>query len=50
MVERYQVEEAVILRLSNEVETAMSKIQTSHWLSVSGLLLSSGFIIALLFK
>jgi len=28
----------------------MSKIQASHWLSVSGLLLSTGFILALLFK
>lgn len=48
MVERYQVAKAVILR--NEAEKAMSKIDASRWLSVSGLLLSSAFILALLFK
>jgi hypothetical protein len=32
------------------MENAMSRIQASHWLDVAGLLLSSGFILALLFK
>jgi hypothetical protein len=34
----------------NEVEKAMSRIQASHWLSISGLVLSSGFILVLLFR
>jgi hypothetical protein len=34
----------------DEVEATMSRIQASRWLSVSGLLLSSGFILALVFR
>lgn len=49
MVERHQVEKTVILKLPQGGETAMSRNQASRWLSVSGLLLSSGFILALLF-
>jgi hypothetical protein len=50
MVERDQVEKAVILKASQRGREAMSKIQASQWLSVSGLLLSIAFIVALLFK
>jgi hypothetical protein len=50
MVERDQVAKAIIRKPSLQMENTVSRIKGSQWLDVAGLLLSSAFILALVFK